>query len=304
VPDRHGRTADVVLGFDALAGWESPHPYFGATVGRVANRIAKGKFTLDGVTYTLATNNGPNHLHGGVRGFDKVVWQASEVQTDDGKGVRFTHVSPAGDEGYPGTLTAAVTYVLTGADELVLRYEATTDAATPINLTHHSYFNLSGDGNSDIRHHRLTLFASHYTPADDTLIPTGEIAVVDGTPFDFRTSFEIGARIAEVEGGYDVNYVLDSGGGRLAPAAVVYDPGSGRIMRVHTTEPGLQFYSGNFLDGSITGKGGAVYRQHAGFCLEAQHFPDSINQPMFPPVVLRPGDVYRQTTRYAFTTDS
>lgn len=303
VADRRGNTADVVLGFDTLEGWQSAHPYFGVTVGRVANRIANGRFTLDGKSYALATNNGPNHLHGGNRGFDKVVWQAEQVQAAEGPGVRFTHVSPAGDEGYPGSLTASVTYVLTDADELVLHYEATTDAATPVNLTHHSYFNLTGDGSRDILGHRLTVFASHYTPTDDTLIPTGEIAPVAGTPFDFRTPFDIGARIRDVKGGYDLNFVLDSGGGRLAPAAVVHDPASGRIMRVHTTEPGLQFYTGNFLDGSITGKGGTVYRQHAGFCLEAQHFPDAINQPAFPPVVLRPGKVYRQTTVYAFTTD-
>lgn len=304
VADRRGDTADVVLGFETLAGWQSAHPYFGVTVGRVANRIAKGKFTLEGATHTLATNNGPNHLHGGNRGFDKVVWKASEVQTADGPGVRFTHVSKAGDEGYPGTLTAAVTYVLTNADELVLHYEATTDAATPVNLTHHSYFNLTGDGNRDILGHRLTVFAARYTPTDETLIPTGEIAPVDDTPFDFRKPFDIGARLRDVKGGYDLNFALDSGGGRLAPAAVLHDPASGRIMRVHTTEPGLQFYTGNFLDGSITGKRGAVYRQHAGLCLEAQHFPDAINQPGFAPIVLRPGKVYRQTTRYAFTTDS
>jgi aldose 1-epimerase len=301
VPDRRGVHADVVLGFDRLDGYEGAHPYFGVTVGRVANRIAKGSFTLGGKTYTLATNNGPNHLHGGARGFDKKVWDGAAVSTARGPGVRFSYVSKDGEEGYPGTLTSAVTYVLTAAGELVLEYEATTDQATPVNLTHHSYFNLAGHGSGTILDHELTVFASHYTPTDDTLIPTGEIAPVRGTPFDFTQRFAIGARIARVKGGYDLNYVLDSKGGALAPAAVVYEPRSGRVMRVLTTEPGLQFYSGNFLDGTLTSKGGARYPQHGGFCLEAQHFPDSVNQTGFPSTILKPGQTYRQTTVYAFT---
>jgi aldose 1-epimerase len=305
VPDRAGKMADVVLGFPQLSQYESAHPYFGATVGRVGNRIAKGAFTLNGKTYTLATNNGPNHLHGGVKGFDKRVWKAQSVPATAGAAVRFTYVSPDGEEGYPGTLTASVTYTLTDTNELRLDYLATTDQPTPVNLTHHSYFNLAGEGTGDILGHQLTLLADRFTPVDDTLIPTGEIASARGTVMDFTRATAIGARIDQVPGpspgGYDHNYVLNSGGGVLALAATVKDPQSGRVMDVLTTEPGLQFYSGNFLDGTLVGKGGAAYKKHWGFCLETQHFPDSVNRPNFPPTILQAGKTYKSTTVYRFS---
>ena len=306
VPDKNGKTADVVLGFDDLKGYLDGHPYFGSNVGRVANRIAKGKFTLDGKEYTLATNNGPNHLHGGKKGFDKVVWKAEIVPSKEEQAVKFTYVSPDGEEGYPGTLTASVTYTLTDANELRIDYTATTDKATPVNLAHHSYFNLAGAGNGDILDHEVTINADKYTPADDTLIPTGKIEPVKGTPLDFTKPTAIGKRIGELKGepgGYDLNYVLN-GGERKEPhlAAKVHDPKSGRIMEVLTTEPGLQFYTGNFLDGKVKGKGG-VYKKHYGFCMEAQHFPDSVNHPEFPSMILKPGQTYAQTTIYKFTAE-
>ena len=305
VPDKQGKMADVVLGFKDLATYEAGHPYFGATVGRVGNRIAKGRFTLEGKQYALATNNGPNHLHGGNVGFDKRIWKAQPVQVADGAAVRFTYVSPDGEEGYPGTLTSTVTYMLTDRDELKLDYTASTDKATPVNLTHHSYFNLSGEGHGDILGHELTILADRYTPVDDTLIPTGQLAEVEGTVMDFRKPVTIGARIAKVPGappgGYDHNYVLRSGGGALALAAVVRDPTSGRVLEVLTTEPGLQFYSGNFLDGTLVGKAGVAYARHAGFCLETQHFPDSVNRANFPTTILAPGQTYRSTTIYRFS---
>jgi aldose 1-epimerase len=300
VPDRRGEFRDVVLGFDNLPQYLKKHPYFGATVGRFANRIAKGRFTLDGQTYTLATNNGPNHLHGGLKGFDKVVWQA-EPQTS--AAVKFTYTSPDGEEGYPGTLAVAVTMTLTDANELRLDYTATTDKATPVNLTNHSYFNLAGQG--DVLSHELMLAADHYTPVDSALIPTGEIKPVKGTPMDFTRPQPIGARFAQLHTqpvGYDHNYVLNAGGKALALAARVYEPGSGRIMEVQTTQPGVQLYTANFLDGSLTGKRGVVYRQYSAFCLETQHFPDSVNQPKFPSVILRPGQTYHHTTIYKFLT--
>ncbi len=305
VPDRDGRLGDVVLGFDDLKGYLGAHPFFGATVGRVANRVAKGRFTLDGKEYKLATNNGPNALHGGLKGFDKKLWQAEQVPADNGVAVKFTYHSPDGEEGYPGDLAATVTYTLTNNNELRLDYTATTDKATPVNLTNHSYFNLAGQGSGDILGHELTLEAEKYTPVDDTLIPTGKIESVKGTPLDFTTPHKIGERIKEMRGnpgGYDHNFVLNGGGKSLALGARVVEPKSGRVLEMYTTEPGVQFYTGNFLDGSNKGKGGAVYNKHAGFCLEAQHFPDSVNHPNFPSMILRPGQTYKQTTVYKFST--
>jgi aldose 1-epimerase len=300
VPDRNGKPADIVLGYDSLDGYVQNNPYFGSIVGRYGNRIAKGRFTLDGVTYELATNNGENHLHGGIKGYDKVVWKAEPVHGEGEVGVKFSHLSPDGEEGYPGNLNISVTYTLTDRNELELTYEATTDKATPVNLTHHSYFNLAGEG--DILGHELMINADAYTPVDAGLIPTGEIRPVKDTPFDFTTPHTIGERIAQVEGGYDHNFVLRGDGGKLDLAARVEEPGSGRVMEISTTEPGLQFYSGNFLDGTITGKGGRVYIKHAGFCLETQHFPDSPNKPNFPSTILRPGDTYKSLTIHKFST--
>jgi aldose 1-epimerase len=302
VPDGKGEFCDIVLGYDNLEQYLRKHPFFGATVGRVANRIAKGRFTLDGQTYALATNNGPNHLHGGLKGFDKKVWQA-EPQT--GAAVKFSYTSPDGEEGYPGTLAVAVTMTLTDANELRLDYTATTDKPTPVNLTNHSYFNLAGEGSA--LEHEMMLAADYYTPSDSTLIPTGEIKLVKDTPMDFTAPRPIGSRFAQLQNkpvGYDYNYVLNSGGKGLALAARVSEPRSGRVMEVHTTQPGIQFYSANFLDGTLTGKRGVVYQQHSAFCLETQHFPDSVNQPQFPSVILRPGQTYRQTTVHKFLTRS
>ena len=305
-PDKNRQFDDIVLGYETLEGYETVNPYFGAIVGRYGNRIGKGTFELDGETYTLAKNNGPNHLHGGVKGFDKVVWQAEA--TDNG--VVFTYVSADGEEGYPGTLTSRVTYTLTDQDELIVDYQATTDKATPINLTQHSYFNLAGDGAGDILGHELMLNASRFTPVDSTMIPTGELRDVTGTPFDFRQQTAIGARIGQDEqqlnwgGGYDHNYVLDGGADALALAARVYEPTTGRILEIHTTEPGVQFYTGNFLDGSITGKGGHVYEYRYGFCLETQHYPDSPNKPDFPSTILRPGETYESQTVFRFSVQT
>ncbi|MCE5215712.1 galactose mutarotase [bacterium] len=301
VPDRNSKLGDVVLGFDSLAGYLGEHPYFGSTVGRVGNRIAKGRFTLDGKTYTLATNDGPNALHGGRKGFNRVVWKAAPAMTAEGPSVRFTYLSKDGEEGYPGNLKSTVVYTLTNKDALKIEYWATTDKATPINLTNHSYFNLAGAETGGILRHRLELNADYYTPVDSTLIPTGEITSVTGTPLDFTKPHRIGERIAQMGGkpvGYDHNLVLRGTGLKLA--AHVDELTSGRMMDMYTTEPGVQFYTGNFLDGSIKGKGGVTYNQYHGFCLEAQHYPDSINQPSFPSTVLRPGQVYRQTTVYRF----
>ncbi|MDD8009502.1 MAG: galactose mutarotase [Acidobacteriota bacterium] len=299
-PDRDGALADCVLGYDTLDGYLKASPYFGATVGRYGNRIARGRFALDGNTYTLAANNGQNHLHGGVRGFDKILWKGEPVQDSSGVGVRFTTLSPDGDEGYPGNLDVSVTYVLTAGGELIITYVAKTDKPTVINLTHHGYFNLTG-GRRDVLGHELELAADRYTPVDAELIPTGLLAPVENTPMDFRTSVSIGSRIAAVPGGYDHNYVLNSGGKTLASAARVFEPESGRVMEIRTVEPGLQFYSGNFLDGSIAGKAGRVYGKHWGFCLETQHFPDSPNRPEFPSTVLRPGETYRTMTVFKFS---
>jgi aldose 1-epimerase len=304
VPDRDGKMADVVLGFEDLKGYLAGHPYFGATVGRVANRIAKGKFTLDGKEYKLAVNNGPNALHGGLKGFDKAVWKAEPLDVADGAAVKFTYVSKDGEEGYPGTLTAAVTYTLTNANELNIDYVATTDKATPVNLTNHSYFNLAGPKSSDILGHELMLAADKYTPTDATLIPTGEIKPVKDTPLDFTKPTPIGERIDKLKGepgGYDHNFVLNGEGKKLALAARVREPKSGRTMEMLTTEPGVQFYTGNFLDGKLKGKDGVVYKKHGGFCLEAQHFPDSVNHANFPTMILKPGQTYKQTTIYKFS---
>ena len=302
VPDRHGKLGDIVLGFDNLAPYLKGHPYFGATIGRVGNRIAQGRFTLEGNRYTLATNNGPNHLHGGLQGFDKVVWQARPVAVNNGVAVLFSYVSRDGEEGYPGTMTATVTYTLTDRDELRLDYTARTDKATPVNLTNHSYWNLAGEG--DILGHCLELRAHRYTPVDDTLIPTGEIAPVKGTPMDFTRLHPIGDHLRELTSnprGYDHNYVLDSAGKQMARAVRVYEPKTGRVLEIFTDQPGLQFYSGNFLDATLTGKRGVTYHQYDGFCLEPQHFPDSVNHPNFPSVILQPGQTYRTTTIHRFS---
>jgi aldose 1-epimerase len=307
VPDRHGASADVVLGFDRLDGYLAEHPYFGSTVGRVANRIAGGRFTLDGVEYRLACNNGGHHLHGGVHGFDRRVWSASASMTVDGPSVALRRTSPDGEEGYPGTLEVTAVYTLRpGA--LRIEYTATTDRATPVSLTHHSYFNLAGAGSGDVLGHALELAASRYTPTDAELIPTGELAPVAGTAFDFRTPALIGARAAHtglVPAGYDTNFAIDRPPGRdvagLARAATVRELGSGRVMDVFTTAPGLQVYTGNFLDGSLTGKDGHVYRRHGALCLEPQCFPNAINEPRFPSPVLRPGQVYAHTIEYRFS---
>lgn len=298
VPDRHGQFGDIVLGFDKLDPYLKGHPYFGCTVGRYANRIANGRFQLDGKMYQLAVNNGPNHLHGGLKGFDKVVWKAEPLP---GAAVKFDYSSPDGEENYPGKLDVSVVMTLTDDNELRLGYTAVTDKPTPVNLTNHSYFNLFGQG--EVLGHELMLVADRYTPTDATLIPTGEIRGVQGTAMDFTRPRLIGALIAEVgneEAGYDHNYVLNSGGGSLALAARAYEPRSGRVMEAYTTQPGVQLYTANYLDGSLVGKGGIVYgRQHA-FCLETQHFPDSVNHPNFPSTILRPGATFRQTTVYKF----
>ncbi|MCP4643710.1 MAG: galactose mutarotase [bacterium] len=310
VPDREGRFEDVTLGFDDLPGWIDGTSYFGCVVGRYGNRIAQGRFALDGEAYTLAVNNGPNHLHGGLKGFDKKLWAAESFTQPDGVGVKLRCVSPDGEEGYPGTLKASVVYVLSEDNELKVLYDAETDKATPINLTQHTYFNLAGPGTRDILEHVLMLNADKFTPVDKTLIPTGVLQPVAGTPFDFTAPAAIGARIGETDqqlefgGGYDHNFVLNSQDGTLALAARVHAPGSGRVMEVYTTEPGVQFYCGNFLDGSTTGKGGKVYEYRYGFCLETQHYPDSPNQPDFPSCILRPGERYKHETVFKFLTDA
>lgn len=311
VPDRRGRMDNVALGFDSVDEYVAGSPYFGCITGRYANRIAEGRFTLDGVEHQLATNNGPNHLHGGDVGFDKRVWEATEVRRANRVGLRLTYTSPAGEESYPGTLATTVTYTLTNKNEIRMQYHATTDAPTIVNLTNHSYFNLAGEGSGTIGGHRLKLNASRYTPVDETLIPTGRIARVAGTPFDFRKATAIGERIHDsheqivIGQGYDHNFVLNRRGPddqRMIRAARVTEPRRGRVLEIFTTEPGIQFYSGNFLDGTLVGTSGKVYRQTDGFALETQHFPDSPNQPDFPSTVLRPGEEYETTTVYEFST--
>jgi aldose 1-epimerase len=304
--DRTGALADIVLGYDSLDGYLKSSPYFGALVGRYANRIAKGRFTLDGATYTLATNNGPNALHGGLKGFDKVVWSAEPKDDSTGVGVVLRYTSKDAEEGYPGTLSVRVTYTLTDRNAFAIDYLATADKATPINLTQHSYFNLAGDGAGDVLGHVVEIDADRYTPVDTTLIPTGALEDVAGTPFDFRRGAVVGDHIGDANeqlrsaGGYDHNFVLNGNGPGLRHAARVVEPKSGRTLDVETTEPGVQFYTGNFLDGTITGKAGHVYRRRSGFCLETQHFPDSPNQPSFPSTILRPGEEYRSRTVYTF----
>jgi aldose 1-epimerase len=308
VADRKGEMGDVVLGFDTLEGYLKDSPYFGALVGRYGNRIAKGQFVLDGRTYKLAVNNPPNHLHGGVKGFDKQVWSARPLDGPDGVGIAFTRLSVDGEEGYPGNLNATVTYTLTDKNELVVKYEATTDKPTPVNLTQHTYFNLAGTG--DILEHELMLNADRYTPVDPTLIPTGELAPVENTPFDFRKSTPIGARITQAHpqlkngNGYDHNWVLNRTGAGLQTAARVLEPSTGRTLEVATTEPGVQFYTGNFLDGTLKGKNGTVYQRRTGLCLETQHFPDSPNHPAFPTTIVKPGQTYSSRTVFTFGTQN
>jgi len=309
VPDRAGKPGDIVLGFDKPESYwaDPPPPFFGAIVGRYGNRIGKGKFTLDGKPYSLATNNGVNHLHGGNKGFDKVLWTITTKDAPEGSQAIFSRTSKDGEEGYPGNLQVRVTYTLTEKNELIVDYHATTDKATPVNLTQHSYFNLAGEGTGDILGHQLTIDADRYTPVDDTLIPTGELAPVQGTPFDFRQPTAIGARIDQDNPqlkngkGYDHNWVLTRKGTGLQHAARLTDPKSGRTMDVATTEPGLQFYSGNFLDGTIKGKAGHVYAHRSGLCLETQHFPDSPNKPNFPSTILQPGKAYESRTVFTFS---
>ncbi len=308
VPDKDGDVEDVILGFDDVAGYESEdNQYFGCTTGRVCNRIAKGRFTLNGKEYTLAINNEPNHLHGGVeRSLDKVVWNARAYENDRGEGVRFTYTSPDGEEGYPGNLDVTVTYFVPKAsNRLTISYKATTDKATPVNLTNHAYFNLSGAGADTVLDHVLRLNADHYTPVDETLIPTGEIASVDGTDVDFRKPTRIGKRIATYDDagtiGYDHNFVLNpkDGDARFNLAAVLRHPENGRVLRIMTTEPGIQFYSGNFLKGQ-TGKKGKTYPHRSAVCLETQHYPDSVNQEEFPSIILEPGETFESATQLVF----
>ena len=306
-PDRAGTLGDIVYGYDSLGAYVKDPSYFGAVVGRFANRVGHARFTLDGRTYTLAANDGPNALHGGRRGFNKVLWRGEPFTRGDTAGVVFRYTSPDSEEGYPGTLKASVSYGLTTRDELVIDYEATTDKPTPVNLSQHSYWNLHGDGVGTILDHQLTIDASAFTPVDSTLIPTGAVTPVAGTPFDFRTPTAIGARIGQSDTqlrygkGYDHNWVLDrKSAAGLAHAVRVVDPTSGRTLDIATTEPGLQFYSGNFLDGSIHGKGGRAYPYRGAIVLETQHFPDSPNHPAFPSTILRPGDTLRSRTVLTF----
>jgi aldose 1-epimerase len=309
-PDRNGRFDDIVLGYDSLAGYLRDTPYFGAIVGRYGNRIAKGAFTLDGTTYHLAINNGPNALHGGLRGFDKVVWAATPFQNATGVGLVLTYTSADMEEGYPGALSTKVTYTLTNQDQLVVDYSATTTKATPVNLTQHSYWNLAGDGTRDILGHVLMIDGDAITAVDTTLIPTGELMPVGGTPFDFRTPTAIGARIDQKQnqqirfgGGYDHNWVLNrrnTAADSMFHAVRLVEPTSGRSMDIYTMEPGVQFYTGNFLDGHLTGKSGKPYVHRAAFCVETQHFPDSPNQPKFPSTIVRPGKDYASKTVFRF----
>ena len=304
VPDRNGKFGDVVLGFDNLRGYLGPHPHFGGVIGRVANRIAKGKFTLDGAQYTLAINNGPNTLHGGNVGFDRRVWKAEPVEATYEAGVRMTYTSPDGEEGFPGKLTVSVQYTLTADNALKIAYTATTDKPTIVNLTNHTYFNLAGAG--DVLKDTVESNADSYTPVDSTMIPTGEITPVKGTPLDFTKPTAVGARTTSLDpmpGAYDFNYVVNGKPGELRFAARVTDPGNGRVMEVWTTEPGVQLYTAVGLDGSIVGKRGVAYPKFGAICLETEHFPDSINHPNFPSTILRPGSTFQSQTIYKFSTE-
>ncbi len=296
-PDKNGAASNIVLGFDSLSGYLAKPPYFGALVGRYGNRIAKGKFTIDGSEYTLATNNGANHLHGGIKGFDKQVWDAA-IDSDTSATLLLSYTSKDGEEGYPGNLKVSVRYTLTDDDELKIDYTATTDKATPVNLTNHSYFNLTGNVTNTILDHTLMIAADNYTPVEGGLIPTGEIKPVKGTPFDFTSPKKIGLEIDSVPGGYDHNFVLNKKDSSLQLVAAVSDSISGRMLEVYTTEPGIQFYTGNFLDGTIKTSDGKSINKHAALCLETQHFPDSPNQPSFPTTILQPGETYHTTTVY------
>ena len=306
-PDRNGRLDDIVLGFDNLQDYLKPHPYFGSVVGRYGNRIARGRFTLNGVEYKLAVNNGENHLHGGLKGFDKVIWTGRSRQTPAGPAVILSYLSKDGEEGYPGNLRVTMTYTLTNSNELKINYTATTDKDTVINLTHHSYFNLLGEGNGNVLNHQMKINADYFVPTDAGSIPLGELKKVDGTPFDFLKSTTIGNRIdgddeqLKFGNGYDHTWVIKGRPGVLRQAAIAYEPVNGRRIEVWTTEPGMQFYTGNFLDGTLTGKAGKPYPRRSGFCMETQHFPDSPNQPKFPTTRLRRGAIYRSTTVYKFT---
>jgi aldose 1-epimerase len=312
VPDRHGKLADVVLGYDHLDDYVADTRYVGAIIGRYANRIARGRFVIDGSEHRVTLNEGRNHLHGGRRGFHKVTWDAEALQTPEGTAVRFHHTSPDGDEGYPGTLAVAVTYTLTAEDALIVDYQATTDRATPVNLTHHAYLNLAGHDRGDILGHELMLNASRFTPVGATLIPTGELRAVRGTPFDFTQPRPIGSRIdagdeqLRIGGGYDHNFVIDRGDadvGEPVVAATLAEPASGRVLELSTTEPGIQLYTGNGFDDAFVGKDWRVYRQYGGIALEPQHFPDSPNQPHFPSTILRPGGEYRSRSVYRFSAE-
>ncbi len=315
MPDRDGKMADVVLGSNSIDGYtdqayQKANPYFGAIAGRYANRIAGAKFSINGAEYQLNANNGKNSLHGGIKGFDKVFWQAREIPAANGSAVELTYLSKDGEEGFPGNLTVKVIYTLTDDDELKIDYTATTDKETVVNLTHHSYFNLAGEGGGDILGHRLKIFADEFTPIDAESIPTGELQSVENTPFDFRAAKEIGKDInADGEqlkngNGYDHNFVINGAAGELRPAAIVTEPKSGRVLEVLTTEPGIQLYTGNFLDGSLTGKGGGKYAVRSGFCLETQHFPDSPHNPNFPSTLLKPNETFKSSTVYKFSTDA
>jgi aldose 1-epimerase len=309
VPDRNGKPADVVLGYDSLKDYIAGRYYFGCVAGRYANRIAAGRFALHGTQFRLATNEGGNHLHGGLRGFDKMVWQAQEFEDDAGTGLRFSYLSPDGEEGYPGNLACTVSYALGAANELKIDYRAVTDAPTIVNLTSHAYFNLAGAGSGDVLSHELMINADRFTPVDGRLIPTGELKSVEGTPFDFSRPTAIGARIDHDDEqlilgkGYDHNWVLNKEGDGPCLAARACERASGRMLEVYTTQPGLQFYSGNFLDNGIAGKAGQSYRHRSGFCLETQHFPDSPNRPNFPSTMLEAGSKYEQTTIFKFTAE-
>ncbi len=309
-PDRAGKLADVVLGFDSLDGYLKEHPYFGAVVGRYGNRIAKGRFKLKGVEYKLAQNNGQNHLHGGIKGFDKAVWKARDVSTPEAASLELSYLSKDGEEGYPGNLATTVTYTLTDQNELRIDYSATTDKDTVLNLTNHSYFNLAGQGEGDILGHEVMINADRFTPVDEGLIPTGELKPVKGTPFDFTTPTAVGVRVGQDDvqlkrgKGYDHSFVLNRTDAGLSLAARVREPKTGRILEVLTTEPAVQFYIGNFLDGTLTGKAGKVYKLRYGLCLETQHYPDSPNHPDFPSVVLKPGEKFQSSTVFRFLTET